>query len=55
MIRIGGRGYGTEGTLYQDENAIKILQRQKTTASKSVFTSSPKQLIPMRLLRRQTM
>lgn len=56
MIRIGGRGYGTEGTLYQDEKCNKkILQRQKTTASKSVFTSSPKQLIPKRLLRRQTM
>lgn len=34
MIRIGGRGYGTEGTLYQDENAIKNITEAKDNGIK---------------------
>lgn len=34
MIRIGGRGYGTEGTLYKDENAIKNLTEAKKNGIK---------------------
>ena len=34
MIRIGGRGYGTEGTLYQDESAIKNITEAKENGIK---------------------
>ncbi len=34
MIRIGGRGYGTEGTLYKDESAIKNITEAKENGIK---------------------
>lgn len=54
MVRIGGRGYGSDGKMYSDDSALSYIRVLRRQGLKSACISSLRLSITMRQLKRLT-